>query len=55
MTERLDSYLEYVADEWVQENKLAVEAGIKSEMTESFLNGMKQLFEDHYVQIPEEK
>ncbi len=55
LTERLDSYLEYVADEWVQENKLAVEAGIKSEMTESFLNGMKQLFEDHYVQIPEEK
>ena len=55
MTERLDSYLEYVADEWVQENKLAVEAGIKSEMTESFLNGMKQLFEDHYVTIPEEK
>ena len=55
LTERLDSYLEYVADEWVQENKLAVEAGIKSEMTESFLNGMKQLFEDHYVSIPEEK
>ncbi len=55
LTERLDSYLEYVADEWVQENKLAVEAGIKSEMTESFLNGMKQLFEDHYVTIPEEK
>ena len=55
LTERLDSYLEYVADEWVQENKLAVEAGIKSEMTESFLTGMKQLFEDHYVQIPEEK
>ena len=55
LTERLDSYLEYVADEWVQENKLAVEAGIKSEITESFLNGMKQLFEDHYVTIPEEK
>ena len=55
LTERLDSYLEYVADEWVQENKLAVENGIKGEMTESFLNGMKQLFEDHYVTIPEEK
>ena len=55
MTERLDSYLEYVADEWVQENKLAIENGIKGEMTESFLNGMKQLFEDHYVTIPEEK
>jgi len=55
LTERLDSYLEYVADEWVQENKLAIENGIKGEMTESFLNGMKQLFEDHYVTIPEEK
>ena len=55
LTERLDAYLEYVADEWLQENQLAVEHGVKSEMTESFLNGMKQLFEDHYVQIPEEK
>ena len=55
LTERLDSYLEYVSDEWVTENKLAVEAGLKTEMTESFLNGMKKLFEDHYVTIPEEK
>ena len=55
LTERLDSYLEYVADEWGQEHKLAIENGIKGEMTESFLNGMKQLFEDHYVTIPEEK
>ncbi len=55
LTERLDSYLEYVADEWMSENKLAVEAGLKTEMTESFLNGMKKLFEDHYVTIPEEK
>jgi hypothetical protein len=55
LTERLDSYLEYVADEWVQENALAIEQGIKSEMTESFLSGMKQLFEEHYVTIPEEK
>ena len=52
---RLDSYLEYVADEWVGENQLQVEHGLKTEMTESFLEGMKGLFEDHYVTIPEEK
>jgi len=51
----LDSYLEYVADEWVSENELAIEHGLKTEMTESFLEGMKKLFEDHYVTIPEEK
>jgi len=55
ITERIDSYLEYVADEWVTENQLAVESGLKAEMTESFLSGMKKLFEDHYVSIPEEK
>ena len=55
LAERVDSYLEYVADEWFQENALAVEAGLKTEMTESFLEGMKSLFEEHYVSIPEEK
>ena len=55
LTERLDAYLEYVADEWMSENQLAVEAGLKTEMTESFLEGMKSLFEEHYVTIPEEK
>ena len=55
LTERVDSYLEYVSDEWIQENALAVEAGLKTEMTESFLEGMKGLFEEHYVTIPEEK
>jgi hypothetical protein len=55
LTERVDSYLEYVSDEWMTENQLAVERGIKEELTESFLIGMKNLFEDHYVQIPEEK
>ena len=55
LAERVDSYLEYVADEWFEENALAVEAGLKSEMTESFLEGMKGLFEEHYVSIPEEK
>jgi hypothetical protein len=55
LTERLDSYLEYVADEWVQENALAIEHGLKTEMTESFLYGMKELFENHYVSIPEDR
>ena len=55
LTERVDSYLEYVSEEWISENKLAVEAGLKTEMTESFLSGMKGLFEEHYVQIPEDK
>jgi len=55
LTERVDAYLEYVADEWMQENALQVEAGLKTEMTESFLEGMKSLFEEHYVTIPEEK
>ena len=55
LTERVDSYLEYVADEWFVENALQVEQGLKTEMTESFLEGMKSLFEEHYVTIPEEK
>ena len=55
LVERVDGYLEYVADEWLQENELAVEHGLKSEMTESFLSGMKDLFEAHYVSIPEDK
>ena len=55
LTERVDSYLEYVADEWLAENQLAVEQGLKTEMTESFLTGMKGLFEEHYVTIPEDK
>ena len=55
LAERVDSYLEYVSDEWFEENALAVEAGLKTEMTESFLEGMKGLFEEHYVTIPEDK
>jgi len=55
LSERIDSYLEYVADEWFTENQLAVEGGLKEELTESFLGGMKNLFEEHYVQIPEDK
>ena len=55
LTDRVDAYLEYVAEEWMTENQLAVEQGLKAEMTESFLVGMRSLFEDHYVNIPEEK
>ncbi len=55
LTERVDAYLEYVADEWVSENELALERGLKTEMTDSFLTGMKSLFEEHYVSIPEDK
>ena len=55
LAERVDSYLEYVSDEWFEENSLAVESGLKTEMTESFLVGMKGLFEEHYVTIPEDK
>ena len=55
LSDRVDNYLEYVADEWFSENALAVEQGLKTDMTESFLNGMRSLFEEHYVTIPEEK
>jgi hypothetical protein len=52
---RVDAYLEYVADEWMQENALAVESGLQAEISESFMTGLKGLFEEHYVSIPEEK
>ena len=55
LSERVDNYLEYVADEWFTENALAIEQGLKTDMTESFLSGMKSLFEEHYVTIPEDK
>jgi hypothetical protein len=55
LVERVDAYLEYVADEWMQENALAVEAGLQAEISESFMSGLKGLFEEHYVSIPEEK
>jgi len=55
LTERVDSYLEYVCQEWMTENELAIDHGLKTEMTESFLAGMKGLFEEHYVTIPEDK
>jgi hypothetical protein len=55
LTERVDSYLEYVSGEWLAENALQVERGLKSELSESFMTGLKSLFEEHYVEIPEEK
>jgi len=55
LEERVDAYLEYVAEEWIKENALAVESGLRTEMTESFLQGMRGLFEDHYVSIPEDR
>ena len=55
LASRVDSYLEYVADEWFTENTLAIESGLKEELTQSFMSGMKELFEAHYVSIPEEK
>ena len=51
LTTRVDAYLEYVAEEWVKENQLAIEQGLKTEMTESFLTGMKSLFEEHYARV----
>ena len=55
LSERVDSYLEYVADEWFNENTLSIQSGLKEELSESFMTGLKGLFEDHYVSIPEDK
>ena len=55
LNNRVDSYLEYVSEEWFTENQLAVENGLKEELSESFMTGLKSLFEEHYVSIPEDK
>ncbi len=55
LQERVDSYLHYVSEEWITENALQVESGVRGELSESFMTGLKGLFEEHYVQIPEEK
>ena len=55
MTEKVDSYLNYVVEEWMKENELAVEKGIRSELVEDFMTGLKNLFQEHYIDIPEEK
>ena len=54
-TTKVDEYLDYVVSEWVEDNKLAIEHGVRSQMVESFMSGLKGLFEEHYVDIPEEK
>ncbi len=55
MTENMDKYLSYVTKEWMEENKLSVETGVRNEVTESFISGLKKLFEEHYIDVPEEK
>ena len=55
ITEKVDSYLNYVVEEWLKENELAVEKGIRSELVEDFMTGLKNLFQEHYIDIPEEK
>jgi hypothetical protein len=55
LTEKVDGYLSYVVEEWMKENELAVESGIRSEITEDFLTGLKNLFTEHYITIPDEK
>ncbi len=55
MTEKVDNYLNYVVNEWTKENELAIERGLKGEIAEDFISGLKQLFEDHYIDVPDEK
>tara|TARA_R110000824_G_scaffold49838_26_gene139744 strand:+ start:4317 stop:5630 length:1314 start_codon:yes stop_codon:yes gene_type:complete len=55
LTEKVDGYLSYVVEEWMNENELAIESGIKSEVTEDFINGLKALFTEHYIDIPDER
>jgi len=55
LVEKVDSYLSYVVEEWMKENALAVERGIKGEIAEDFISGLKKLFEDHYIDVPDEK
>jgi hypothetical protein len=55
LVEKVDAFLSYVAEEWVKDNELAIERGLKSELTENFITGLKDLFEDHYVEVPSDK
>lgn len=55
LVDKVDSYLDYVVESWMEENKLAVDSGLRGEIAESFMGGLKSLFEDHYIDIPEEK
>ena len=55
MVTKVDNYLNYVVEEWMKDNELAIEKGIKGEIAEDFIGGLKQLFEDHYIDVPDEK
>ena len=55
LSEKVDQYLDYVVEEWMKENELAIERGLKGEIAEDFISGLKQLFEDHYIDVPDEK
>ncbi len=55
MVEKIDSYLNYVVEQWMQENELALESGLRTEIAEDFISGLKNLFKEHYVEVPEEK
>ena len=55
LSEAVDKYLSYCAEEWTKENELAIERGLRSEMTDNFIDGLKTLFVEHYVEIPEDK
>ena len=55
LVEKIDSYLDYVVEEWLKDNEVAIESGIRSEVTEEFISGLKRLFEEHYIDIPEDK
>jgi len=55
LTEKVDTYLNYVVEEWMKENSIAIERGIKGEIAEDFISGLKKLFEDHYIDVPDEK
>ena len=55
LTEKVDSYLDYVVKEWMQENELRIDRGLKGEIAEDFITGLKALFEEHYIDVPDEK
>ena len=55
LVEKVDSYLNYVVEEWMKQNEIAIERGIKGEIAEDFISGLKKLFEDHYINVPDEK
>lgn len=55
LTKKVDAYLDYVAEQWMEENKLAVESGIRSDIAESFISGLKELFSEHRIDVPDEE